>query len=561
MVITPQSDLILLKCPLELSEEHQLSFSNATAQYNYFSSLPKYTPTSADYTYIRKDGMLRVNAQFDALIEYNYVMYRNDAYSNKWFYAYIEKMEYINDKMTAVYIKTDPYQTWQFSLTYKRTFVEREHVNDDTIGANTVDEGLETGEYIIGGTTDVDLVTTSDPSVKKGDYIVVGVTETPDKLDGVTMTTGAFPYFSIYNGVPSGLTYLFMPSNSIRKFVRMYDMNSKADAIVNMFVIPNAILQSGAAIWSIYALDFDKDGESYGLSGLVIESDNDQTSINIKNVTENAPVTIDGYTPRNNKLLCYPYCYARMTNNGGADFVYRWEDFTSRQAKFRVDVSIVQGMSIKAFPQNYLNGGGGTNEYEYGLTGQKFPTCSWSTDFYLSWVNQQGVNLGVQTGVQVGNAIIAGAVGSAVTGNIGGMAAGLMGAGLNTLSAVSNAMQQIREASLVPDQARGNINSGDVNFSIGKSGFTLYKMNIKAEFARQIDDYFSTFGYKVNRVKIPNVTGRTNWNYVKTINCYIQADIPQDDLQEIKNMFDRGLTIWHNPSTFLDYSQTNAIVS
>jgi hypothetical protein len=68
------------------------------------------------------------------------------------------------------------------------------------------------------------------------------------------------------------------------------------------------------------------------------------------------------------------------------------------------------------------------------------------------------------------------------------------------------------------------------------------------------------FGYKINRVKVPNVTGRYNWNYVKTIGCYIEADIPQDDLQEIKNMFDNGLTIWHRANTFMNYSQSNPIV-
>ena len=68
------------------------------------------------------------------------------------------------------------------------------------------------------------------------------------------------------------------------------------------------------------------------------------------------------------------------------------------------------------------------------------------------------------------------------------------------------------------------------------------------------------YGYKVNTVKIPNVSGRRNWNFVKTINCYIDAAIPQEDLQEIKNMFNRGITIWHNASTFMDYSQSNPIV-
>ena len=64
-------------------------------------------------------------------------------------------------------------------------------------------------------------------------------------------------------------------------------------------------------------------------------------------------------------------------------------------------------------------------------------------------------------------------------------------------------------------------------------------------------------GYKINSVKIPNINGRPNWNYVKTIDANITANIPQNDLIEIKEIFNNGVTFWHNPSTFLDYSRNN----
>lgn len=558
MVITPQSDVILLKCPLELSEEHQLSFSNATAQYNYFYGLNKYIAGN-DFTYVRKDGTLRIPEQFDNLIEYNYVMYRNDAYSNKWFYAFIEKMEYINDHMTAVYIKTDPFQTWQFSLTYKPTFVEREHVNDDTVGAHTVEEGLEYGEYVISYVRDIDY--TEEASYQtKAPFVAVGVTITPDELTtGNVSVSGVSDKTTVVNGVPSGVTYLYVStsSNNIASLTKLYDMNSKSDAIVSMFVIPAKYLHAALGQYgTLFTVSYD--GGGY-FSGFTLSDM--QNAVDLGTETSTPPSTIDGYTPKNNKLLCYPYCYERLTNNGGMEAIYRWEDFIDRTAIFKISASMTQGMSIRAYPQNYLKGGAGTNEYVYGLTAQKLPACSWSSDFYLSWVNQQGANLALQTGINVGNTLLGATVGSAITGNVAGLAGGLVGAGLNTVGQIANTMQQIREAELVPPQSRGTVNSGDVNFSTGKSGFTIYDMCIKAEYARQIDDFLSAFGYKINRVKVPNVTGRTNWNYVKTIDCYIQADIPQEDLQEIKNMFNRGLTIWHHANTFLDYSQTNSIVS
>ena len=91
----------------------------------------------------------------------------------------------------------------------------------------------------------------------------------------------------------------------------------------------------------------------------------------------------------------------------------------------------------------------------------------------------------------------------------------------------------------------------------GRNGFSFYKMAIKQEYAKIIDDFFSMYGYKVNEVKIPNITGRQNWNYVKTIDCNLLGDIPQEDMQKLKDIFNSGVTFWHNPNTFLDYSQSN----
>ena len=116
------------------------------------------------------------------------------------------------------------------------------------------------------------------------------------------------------------------------------------------------------------------------------------------------------------------------------------------------------------------------------------------------------------------------------------------------------------QAKVVPDQAKGNVNSGDINFAIGKIGFTGYCMSINAETAKSIDDFFSMFGYLVNVSKVPNITGRRYWNYVKTVGANIEGNIPQGDMDEIKAMFDRGITIWHDTAHYLDYTQNNTIV-
>lgn len=145
-MITPNSEIRLLKVPFEIDNRNQLTFSNLTAQTNYFLGLSHLSYENT--TYQRKDNIIRFEAPIDDIITYNYVMYKNTSYSNKWFYAFITNMEYKNDSTTDITIKEDVFQTWQFDITYKKMFVEREHVNDDTIGLHTIPENLELGEYI-----------------------------------------------------------------------------------------------------------------------------------------------------------------------------------------------------------------------------------------------------------------------------------------------------------------------------------------------------------------------------------------------------------------------------
>lgn len=127
MAITPQTNIKLLKVPLELSNKNQLTFANKQAQYNYFNSLPKIEKDKANYQ--RKDNVLYFPAHIDSILDYNYCMYQNDNYSNKWFYAFITNMQYENNGTTAITLATDVWQTWQFDLIWKQSFIEREMVN------------------------------------------------------------------------------------------------------------------------------------------------------------------------------------------------------------------------------------------------------------------------------------------------------------------------------------------------------------------------------------------------------------------------------------------------
>lgn len=126
MAIQPQSDLRLLKVPFTIDNKNQLTFANKNSQTSYFLSLSHLEINNISYQ--RKDSIIRYPAHIDSIMQYNYCMYQNENYTNKWFYAYITGMRYINDGMTEILIQTDVYQTWQFDITFKESFVEREMI-------------------------------------------------------------------------------------------------------------------------------------------------------------------------------------------------------------------------------------------------------------------------------------------------------------------------------------------------------------------------------------------------------------------------------------------------
>ena len=559
MVITPNTDLYLVKVPLEIDDNNQLTFANKTAQFNYFNSLDKISG-DGKFTYQRKDGVIRFGALIDDILEYNYVMYRNTNYSNKWFYAYITKMEYINDNMTAIIIKSDVWQCWQFDLSYKPVLIDREHTNDDTVGANLLEEGLELGDLVTNGNVE-------NFGGASSFCVVVEVSQVENTGESSTLSYVWHDAPSTHDITPqlndtfrgtTPLVFGITGSNwegddGIDNIRKLYDLAGLGDAIINIYLLPQSFIDG------YYEIDLTATSGQTTRTMIRIPVPKKITGVSsLGNKSFTRPTAIGSYVPRNRKLLSYPFCYFNISNNAGTSLPYRYEDF-GETIKFNIEGTFGVSGNVKAIPIDYKNISASENALDYSISGAKYPVCSWKSDSYTNWLTQNAVNMESQWKSNL--------VGGALTTIGGGIASGGIGVLQGGTELVTSLINTAREqhlaktrANLVPDQVRGNLNAGDIVWSKYKSPFTYLPMCIKQEIAECIDGYFDQYGYKCNKVKIPNITGRRNWNYVKTIGCYIEADIPQDDLQEIKSMFDKGVTFWHNPATFADYSQANDII-
>ena len=89
---------------------------------------------------------IEVSEDVETMMNYDYMMYKNASYGDKWFYAFILNVEHIGRKTTRVYFEVDPLQTYMFDVDIKTSHVVREHETNNP--ENIYPEGLQVGsEY------------------------------------------------------------------------------------------------------------------------------------------------------------------------------------------------------------------------------------------------------------------------------------------------------------------------------------------------------------------------------------------------------------------------------
>lgn len=509
--------------------DHTIYFADLAAQLNYFAG--KVVKTFSAYSFIRKTWDLNVAATMEEAASWQYLYFRNSANGKTYFY-FIDNIEYVNDGTVRLKLQIDVLQSYLFDFYLLPSFVERQHVTDDTRGKHTVDECLEMGDLIDNETVDFTGIETL--------CILVLASINPNYAD----TGTPVPALSgMYNGVFSGLKVWAVNSSEWGAWGAQLDALSEAgflDGIISMWMYPRALVELG--------------GENTWDDGVLCKVVESFPSAGIGSaVTFNAS-DVDGYTPKNNKLLTYPFNFLYCSNNAGKSAVYKYERFSGSQATFNLYGAVAPEATVILTPTNY---NGVSNNYEHALALGNFPTCAWDADVFKMWLaqNQNQNNLSaVNSMVKVGAGAVAG-IASLATGNVVGAAAGV-GAMYNGVSQISNLLAQRKDMEIQPPQARGQF-SASINIAAGKQTFTFYKKSVNYEHARIIDDFFTMYGYKINRVQLPNYHAREGFTYVKTIGCNVKGDLCNEDLTKIAEIFDHGVTFWTRGDAMCNYTISN----
>lgn len=498
-MVTPNTIVKLYSgIPFDPTYQNVLQWDSVEEQNQFFAGIVP-VATYTDFQFMQADRQLRVKRQMENCYNINYVAYQNHRYGNKWFYAAVESMDYLSPESTGLNLVEDVWATWQFDITFNKSFVERETVSNDAIGAHTLDEGLEIGDYV----TTAHSYTLFKPEDMRviiamtgiPDYIkqklgeeVVGHIQPPSIVRGI-----AFPVYWIECGRANNSSSM----TAAQIIIDAYTEAAQLEAIVGVFTVT-------------------KVGENYS----TIES------------LGAYPARTLSIVPRNNKLYCYPYCALNIISSSGDAKTFRYERMADGGATGFFKITHPFGMrpTLSATMENYA---GNNIDIQDQVSLSGFPVLPWVNNGYQDWLAKHKYTMATEFGAGLATLAVGG-----LTANPLAIAGGI--------SATLGSLSKVSQAERLPNNLNGTIESSDANAISGKSGFYANCIAIRAEYAKIIDNFFSQYGYKVSTLKDVELHNRQNWDFVQTIGCNVVGHCPATVLNAVKEMFDKGVTLWHN---------------
>lgn len=548
-----------------------LYFGTTADKDSYFSQLPKIVRTEA-MSYTRQQrGYIRVGVSITTLLPASYLRYKNTNFENKWFYAFVKNVEYINNECTQVNFEIDPLMTWMGAFSLGECFVERMHTSNDGIGDNIADEGIPVGDY------KYESITASGFIGSNGFWYCFASTFDPTNPSAQVSNFDSGEYGGIYSGIFYNYT---QDVSTLNGWISAATTAGKSDGIVGISIVPRTFI-----------------------------TDKNEPPVERSQTFPKPAVgdSIDGYVPKNNKMYTFPYISLGVTNLEGNYAEFRYEFFSGNSAQFAFKGVTGLQSEILCAPFNYKNVQANVTEK---MAMVDFPMCAYATNPFEAYLAQNKSSLTasvvssalstVSLVASAGFVTAGGDLGSSASsfnnlgGSIGGLSMGSRTASeeatrmlrsgdiVNTFSnsgsqsasfnmgnspllGIANTMAGLADYARKPMQINGSQgtsalfggSAGSAGSNMQKKDFYFMKKVITHNYAIMIDNFFTMFGYKVNQVLQPSMNNRPYYTYVKTIGCNISGSVPADDLAFIAQLFDRGIRFWKRHDQIGQYNELN----
>ena len=181
---------------------HTLYFPNVATQTSFFDGLVDNSLSFVSQSYSRPNKKsVRVKINAESCQDVSYMRFNNRG--NKWYYAFVLAINYINENTTDIVYEIDVMQTWFMGGSSPQDMINpcmvlREHVTNDTFGLNLEPEPIGSDVY------DMSPEITNE-----------AITEAFNGFAFVLCTTGEPTETNmIKDGIVNGTTYTSLPAVS-----------------------------------------------------------------------------------------------------------------------------------------------------------------------------------------------------------------------------------------------------------------------------------------------------------------------------------------------------------
>lgn len=503
---------------------------------------------------IRRDSDLILKGVNEDLTQCNYLMYQNKDISDKWYFAFIDNVQYNSLNSVIISHTIDVWQTYQFDITYYKNLILRSHVakSDDTVGRWLAPEPISVA-----------------PEFERKHNVFNDLSWTPQYVLHSTSVynpnTKKYEYKGNGTGASLSSEYGIFVDNDIdvQSVIKKYGKMSPAEALKddNDDKYSNWIADLLTGQWDSFEKSIDnaiklisttsisqlQDHRSeliglYAIPSWVHDGSNKYATNDITSKSVSVPLPDStlacGYAPRNKKMLsslCKAYLFY---NENGFKLPLKPELFTSKTPSFTVKSTELSTNGFILQIGSYADYTAKTNKISYNCENRLGYDANTGLDKVLNTLT---------SAVGVVNAV-GSAASQAFAGNVGGAVQGAVGA----------VQQSINMIDALGQRGVNTGASGDIMSITEKRAMPVFADVSPTEAqCRYIDDYLDFYGYAINEIgKISTyMKNRSNWNYIQVANCNIKVSAPNDDINKLKQMFESGVTIWHKK--FGDYDQTN----
>lgn len=568
--IFPESNITFcsLDIPMTLDYQNTIKFNSKTEQLNYFSS--KAVRVLENYSVIKKEeGFLRVSGSYADWLNVNYCYFRNPNFGDKIFYAFVDMPEYVAPNTTRIRFTIDLIQTYfLFDCNFRDCLIERETVAEDTLENCLVEESIGLGDY------EWIQETYADFDAEVGDRVIIAAFTPTEELEtqlaeGTLVLEPPGYYGGQFIPFYWGL-WTETSQEAIERLITALEKSGQTESIIGMWYFYNNLIPPKA---------------EEGIGKAEVLEQEIEKPLSWETLTGNS---LNGYIPKNNKLYTFPYCYLELNGYGQVqDLKYEYVgDAIKLYAPF------TPGSQMFIWPNLY---NGQANDLDAGVSSKSLPLYGYSVNAayngYMTSLEERaaifknkkistafelaegavglgssllGARAGVKAGMDAQPKSLYGPtpmIGSNVIGGLAGSTFGLWKTALhNDLAQSRRVLEgQLSDALRAPTDVQNQNSIPELNFVLGyKTPFIVgktqkrYKLEI-------IDNYFSIYGYKTQRMGVPNITSRKNWNYIKLAVCNVYGKINMEDLDGIKKILENGITFWHTTDVG-NYNLDNSIV-